>query len=226
MGLGKPQHPVRDGNGLPYEVGEVDQAVLKLISEFTGGNPVLLRQTMHLMPYFTLFHTMYVRAVLTSKGALRKSPLTNMYIDNEDKDWGVDKLRFNKEYNRFVSSVSKTQGIDYQTAADLLISQNMGPETRDRFYQYFTGGSLPSDVRPGTGSCAWPLGCVQNIMDFDPPAEKLGREEEHGRPHSLRPGDSNQRMCIVHNRWKGDNLLFDVIGVLYCIFGEGPPAED
>ena len=51
-------------------------------------------------------------------------------------------------------------------------------------------------------------------------------EEEHGRPHSLRPGDPNQRMCIVHNSWKSDNLLFDVIGVLYCIFGEGPPAED
>lgn len=228
MDLGKPQYPIGDLHGNPHQFRELDETLLLAISEFSGGNSRLIQQTMHLMPYFTLFHTIYVRVIVKSEDYMSKSPLSKSNIDYDggNRDWVVSKEDFTMEYNQFVYKVSKERGIGFDEALDDLASQNMGPETRDRFYEYFTGADLPSDNISGTGSCAWPLGCVQNISDIDDMAEELGSEKEHSRPKSLRDGQPNQRMCAIHNRWKGNNLLFDVIGILYCVFGDNSSAED
>jgi len=228
MDLGKPQHPIRDSHGNPYQFQELDEDLLVAISEFSGGNAGLIQQTMHLMPYFTLFHTIYVRVVVKNENYMSKSPLSKNNIDDNggDRDWFVNKEDFTMEYNQFVLEVSKKLDIEISQAIEDLTKMNMGPKTKDRFYEYFTGGDRPSDNLSGTGSCAWPLGCVQNIYNFDVRAEELGSEKEHSRPKSLRDGQPNQYMCAIHNRWKGHNLLFDVIGILYCVFGDNSSAED
>lgn len=58
--------------------------------------------------------------------------------------------------------------------------------------------------------CAYPLGCVQNLVNIVN-ANQLSWEHEHSRPRhwgGLSQTDS-QVMCTHHNRMKGNNFLFD-----------------
>ena len=96
---------------------------------------------------------------------------------------------------------NKTSVIEWMNA------HHLGEETAKRFYRYFSGVSKTSGkvkTRPIKDSCAWPLGCVQNLPHEESPyASSLCQEVEHSRPKIYDPtvaGD--QYMCRIRNQWK------------------------
>ena len=216
MESGIPQRTVQHLDKLDGGTFPVDSEMLESISDFVGGDPGLIQQFMSIIPHFTLFHSMYLRAVTQTLDSIRRSPLCE---ENEnDATWLIQEESFNQEYGKFLQSFCQERELITAEGLTLLDEMHMGLETRDRFYRYFSG--LESQSLSTPGSCAWPLGCVQNLPeDASPFSSELGSQDEHSRPQSLWNTVPNQKMCTLHNRWKGDNLLFDIQGVLYCVFG-------
>ena len=128
-------------------------------------------------------------------------------------------MDWDDEYERFLNCYIENRGLGPKEAVEEINQQRLGEDTSERFYEYFTGRETPL-ISIG-GSCSWPLGCVQNL---DPAefkfSDRLLSENEHSKPKSLFEYSANQKMCCTHNRWKAANPLFDVGGMLWCIFGE------
>ena len=229
MAPGKEQRPVHNSEQFQYIADDsvpIDGETLLAISNFAGGNPLLIQTFMGIVPYFTLFHSMYLRAISRTNGYTMEEDKGGLSIGTHGEKWKISRESYDAEYGTFLSDYQSLLGgqaeISIPQVLEKLDTLFLGKAQRDRFFKYFTGGESPST---GTaGSCAWPLGCVQNL-----PAEDfkfsyiLGNEQEHSRPESLWFGAPTQEMCTLHNSWKTDNLLFDLTGILYCIFG---PAEE
>ena len=216
MATGIPQRTVQHLDKLDEGTFPVGSEMLASISDFVGGDPGLIQQFMSIIPHFTLFHSMYLRAVTQTLDSIRRSPLCEE--NGNDGTWQIQQESFNGQYANFLKSYCQEHDLRTPDAMISLDEMHMGMETRDRFYRYFSGFESQSLSTPG--SCAWPLGCVQNLPEGDSPlSSELGSQDEHSRPQSLWNTVPNQKMCTLHNRWKGDNLLFDIQGVLYCVFG-------
>lgn len=232
---GIPQERVDDSDRLSYidaDSNPIDQEILKIISEFAGGEVSLIQSFMGILPYFSLFHTMYLSAIskhekyILNEEKNSEKGVNSLWIGSNEEKWRIEKAHYDTEYSFFMAQIQSHLGgadtIKTPEVQEYLRERHMGPETRDRFFTYFTGGESQSLGTPG--SCAWPLGCVQNLNSEEfPYSDLLGNQEEHGRPKSLREATYSQHMCQLHNNWKSDNPLFDLRGILYCIYG---PLED
>jgi len=224
------------GEGYP-----IDDPLIELISSFTGTNSGILNSVIAIMPYHSLFNSIYMRAVVansqkyikqqtTEEGGIKS---TSVWIGDmlTGKQWAISPEDFKKEYQKFREEYKKFRfekdGVKLTTLERkrALEEIHLGHETAERFRRYFSGEETPR--RPISGSCAWPLGCVQNLPTEEfPKSSDLLIHAEHSKPKILFQADADQTMCASHNMLKTNNTLFDVGGILWCILGEDQEAAD
>ena len=247
----------------------LEEFPVDLAARFAGGKPEQILALAGILPFFSLFSSIYFRSVTQGKKSIRvykrrgKSKETDEeYLQNKVKSddegldvepnkinsggipkiggwegrdrWYVEWEKYNTQYQAFRSELvvnfretgkddrndwNKTSVIEWMNA------HHLGEETAKRFYRYFSGVSKTSGkvkTRPIKDSCAWPLGCVQNLPHEESPyASSLCQEVEHSRPKIYDPtvaGD--QYMCRIHNQWKTSNPMLDLGGILWCIYGD------
>ena len=139
----------------------------------------------------------------------------------------------------------KSRNVDVDQIEIELRSRGISETVADNYWKYITGEDIASEAEgyllsPRRDmSCAWPLGCPQNIAliedgtvmpHFTPRyAGRLSRERDHCRPSSitkdtpLHPAQNAlQPMCKYHNRLKREMPLWD-IETLHKIFSSDLP---
>ena len=238
--FGDSQDPVSNSDRLDlfgdYLLTEED---VDLISSFSGGNKQNIVSLMGILPYFSLFHSIYMRSVTRLKdryirnqhriehdfkwGERESSTISSVRIGRHGRKWFVEREDWDKEYLEFEEKFILAEIEDGRTALEArekLQQKFISSETSSRFYNYFSGQY--TTCVPITGSCSWPLGCVQNIPEHEdyPMIESLFSEREHSKPSTLYSREPDQSMCYIHNRWKTWNPVFDLGGILWCIFGD------
>ena len=222
-----PDHMSLDPNSEYLPIGDIE---IQAISDFSGSNPSILKSFISIIPYFTLFHSIWMRAAARQPNKHLKTTQTKsgqkiLWIGDVETDerWAISAEDYNKEYQKFKNlfrermeavSSRKISTIELQEELDRL---HLGKETAERFRRYFSGEETPSQSI--SGSCANPQGCVQNLQEFAEVGHKFVTEKEHSKPDVLWFGNADQKMCLTHNRWKSSNPMFDVGGMLWCILG-------
>lgn len=244
--FGNSQDPVSNSDRLDlfgdYLLTEED---VDLISSFSGGNKQNIVSLMGILPYFSLFHSIYMRSITRLKDRYirnqhriehdfkwserESSTISSVRIGRHGRKWFVEREDWDKEYLEFEEKFILAEIEDGRTAHEArekLQQKFISSETSSRFYNYFSGQY--TTCVPITGSCSWPLGCVQNIPEHEdyPMIESLLSEREHSKPSTLYSREPDQSMCYIHNRWKTWNPVFDLGGILWCIFGDELNLDD
>jgi hypothetical protein len=230
--FGQQQEKVWINSNFAHLPGEpeinIGQDVLEMISTFCGAESSGISLFQRVIPYFSLFSSIYFR-VVSGKANLISSARSNdgeqiqssiRFGELDGPEWKISRDDWDAEYEKFVNAyIASKDDISVEIALAEIDDQSLGAGTSGRFYEYFTGIETPL-ISIG-GSCSWPLGCVQNL---DPDefrySKHLLSENEHSKPKSLFDYKANQKMCCTHNRWKAANPLFDIGGILWCIFGQ------
>jgi hypothetical protein len=230
-----PEELARSNKLKPFGEGyPIDDPLIELISSFTGTNSGILNSVIAIMPYYSLFNSIYMRAVVANSHKYIKQQTTeeggiistSVWIGDKltGKQWAISDEDFNKEYQKFRKEYRKFRfekdGVELSTPElhRALKEIHLGYDTAERFRRYFSGEETPR--RPISGSCAWPLGCVQNLPTEEfPKSSNLLTHAEHSKPKILFQADADQTMCASHNMLKTNNTLFDVGGILWCILG-------
>lgn len=214
----------------------LDSETIDSIAEFVGGNAKHILGIQRIIPYFSLFNGIYLRSISKNENYIHEKIKTDgngkkyasiwigKDVNNDGTKWAVTEEDFINEYRQFKATIGGKLGIGGKELNDWLDKRKLGKETSERFWKYLSGKEV--ELGPISGTCAWPLGCVQNLKsDEFKNSYKLGNEKEHSRPKTLYEYSADQSMCHYHNMIKTDNPIFDLGGVLNCIYAKEEVAK-